>query len=368
MVKNQFDLIPWAQPEFWGNEQKYVDEALQSTWISGGHFLDRFENDFAKYCGKPFAISASNGTTAIHMAYLGLGIMPGDEIIVPGFAFMAGANIALQMNAKPVFAEVDPSSWCVTADAIEKCISPRTRLILPVHTYGNVCLMDDILALGKIKNILVVEDVAEAFTSRYKGKLAGTLAETATFSFQATKIITTGEGGMVITDNKNLYEKMGLYRSHGMLKTRYLHEVAGHNFRLTNMQAALGCAQMENLETIISQRKRVHITYKKHLEAIAGFKLQYFPPEIDPVLWALALKLDPAAFPQGRDEVMRSLKEYGIESRPGFYAASQMDLYGKQILPISEDIARWVISLPTYPSLQDEQIDFICKSLSMLRR
>lgn len=368
MMKNKTVSIPWAQPEFWGNEQKYVDEALQSTWISGGHFLDRFELDFAKYCGKPFAISASNGTTAIHMAYLGLGIKPGDEIIVPGFAFMAGANIALQMNAQPVFAEVDPNSWCVTAEAIEKCISPRTRLILPVHTYGNVCLMDDILELGKTKNIPVVEDVAEAFTSRYKDKLAGTLADMATYSFQATKIITTGEGGMVITDDKELFERMGLYRSHGMLKTRYLHEVAGHNFRLTNMQAALGCAQMEHLETIIANRKRVHVTYKKYLEPVEGIKLQYFPPEIDPVLWALALKLDPVAFPQGRDEVMRSLKEDGIESRPGFYAASQMELYGKQNLPISEDIARWVISLPTYPSLLDDQIDFICSRLNRLRR
>jgi perosamine synthetase len=360
--------IPWAQPEFWGNEQNYVTQALQSTWISGGHFLDRFEKEFAQYCGKPFAVSASNGTTAIHMAYLGLGIKPGDEVIVPGFSFLAGANIALLMNAIPVFADVDPNSWCVTAEAIEKCITPRTRLILPVHTYGNVCLMDDIISLGKMKNFAVVEDVAEAFTSRYKGKLAGTIAGTATFSFQATKIITTGEGGMVLTDDRELLDRMTLYRSHGMLKTRYLHEVPGHNFRLTNMQAALGCAQMEHLDEIISHRRRVHNAYKKALAGVEGIELQYFPPDVDPVLWALALRLEPSAFPKGRDNVMRSLKEIGIESRPGFYDANQVGLYGKQNIPVSEDIARQVISLPTYPSLKEEQIEYISTHLKHLRR
>lgn len=368
IIKSDDGFIPWAQPEFWGNEQKYVAEALQSTWISGGSFLDRFEKDFAEYCGKPYAISASNGTTAIHMAYLGFGIKPGDEIIVPGFAFMAAANMALLMQAVPVFAEVDPETWCVTAETIEKCITPETRLIVPVHTYGNVCLMDDILELGKQYKIPVLEDVAEAFTSRYKGKLAGTLADTATFSFQATKIITTGEGGMVTTGDKPLFDRMALYRSHGMLKTRYLHEVPGHNFRLTNMQAALGVAQMEHLEEIIAQRRRIHRTYKQFLENQPGLKLQFFPSDVQPVLWALALKLDPSAYPQGRDFVMNTLKEEGIESRPGFYSANQISIYGKQNLPICDDTARWVISLPTYPSLADWIIEDICSILIRLRR
>lgn len=361
--------IPWAQPDFWGLEERYLVEALHSTWISGGPFVGRFEREVAAFSGAPFAVSTSNGTTALHLVYLGMGLRPGEEVIVPGFCYLAAANIALQMGAKPVFAEVDPDTYCITAEAIEAAITPRTRLVVVVHTYGNVCEMGEILSLARGKGLPVLEDAAESFSSKYKGVQSGAIAGLGTYSFQATKTITTGEGGMVVTDDEQLARTMALYRSHGVTDRRYWHELPGHNFRLTNLQAALGCAQLERLESIIRERKRVHRTYAAALKDVTGLRLQAFRPEVDPVLWALALELDPDAYPQGRDKVIEQLAEEGIETRNGFYAASQLPIYPDCApLPICERLARNVISLPTFPSLNDQQIHHVSSKIAGLRK
>lgn len=363
-------FISWAKPDFWGNESKYITEALASTWISGGPFVEQFEKDFAHYSGIKHAVTASNGTTALHMAYLAFGLAPGDEVILPGFAFMGAANMVLYCGAKPVFADVDPVTWCLTTSEIEKCLSPRTKLIVPVHTYGNVCDMDSIMQLANDRGIAVIEDTAEAFASKYKGKLAGTHSLIGTYSFQATKTITTGEGGMVVTNDDELYDRMALYRSHGMRRKRYYwHDLVGHNFRLTNLQAALGVAQLEKLETIIRERKRVHVRYQDFLSALPGLRLQCYLPEVDGVLWAVALKLDPKAYPQGRDAVIAQLKEANIETRPGFVAPRFMEhLYTSPKLPVSEELSDQVLSLPTYPTLTDAQIELICQQLKRLKK
>jgi perosamine synthetase len=363
------DSIPWARPSLLGNEQQYVSQAIASTWISGGGFVDRFESEFAKYCGAGYAMTASNGTAALHMAFLALSVVPGDEVIVPGFAFMAAANVALHMGATPVFAEVDPTTWCMTADDVEEKISSRTKLIIPVHTYGNVCPMDEIMTLANSKSIAVVEDAAEAFASRYKNRLAGTQGALGTFSFHASKTITTGEGGMVVTEVPELRDRMYLFRNHGMLHTRYWHELPGHNFRLTNMQAALGCAQLEQIDQVISERKRVYASYQNYLLNVPGVTMQDFGADVEPVVWAMAVKLDPRAYPQGRDAVMNQLQDSHIDTRNGFYAASMLrHLYTCPRLPICEDISQHVISLPMYCGLGDREIQFICSQLDSLRR
>ncbi len=361
--------IPWAQPDFWGLEEQYLVEALHSTWISGGPFVNRLESELRTFSGSPFTLAVSNGTTAIHLAYLGLGLKPGDEVIVPGFCYLAAANIALQMGIKPVFAEVDPETYCVTAASIEAVLTPRTKLIVVVHTYGNVCEMDDIMSLSKSRGVFVLEDAAESFASKYNGRQSGAIAELGIYSFQATKTITTGEGGMVLTDNEELARKMALYRTHGVLGRRYWHELPGHNFRLTNLQAALGCAQLERLDSIIKERKRIHQTYKTEINDVGGLILQTFRPEVDPVLWAFAVELDPVAYPQGKDRVIEQLAAMGIETRNGFYAASQLPIYPDcQTLHISERLANNVISLPTFPTLTDEQINCIANKLIALKK
>lgn len=362
-------MIPWAKPTLWGNEQDYVVDALNSTWISGGSYVEKFEREFAKYTGSPFTLTSSNGTTALHMAFFALGLKPGDEVIVPGFGFLAAANLAMQFGAKPVFAEVDPDTWLITAVEIMKCLSPKTKIIVPIHTYGNVCEIDKIVEVAHNHEIAIVEDAAEAFASQYNGQQAGTFGTIGTFSFQATKTITTGEGGMTITENEEMNNYMALYRSHGMLRKKYYwHELPGHNFRLTNLQAALGCAQLEKLDHVIRERNRVYSHYKKYLSDCYGITPQYFSPDVEPVLWAMAIILDKRAYPQGRDEVMKQMTHLQIETRPGFYSPSFIDFYSCPELPISEEISEQVISLPTYPSLQNGEIEYICNSLISLQR
>ncbi len=361
--------IPWASPHYWGNEQRYVIDALQSSWISGGAYVERLEEDFAKFCDAPYAIAASNGTTALHMAYLAQNIGPGDEVIVPGFGFMAAANIALHVGAKPVFSEVDAGSWCMTAGDVEKCITPKTKAIVPIHTYGNVCDMTPIMEIANSKGLIVIEDAAEAIGSKYKGRMAGTIAPVGIYSFHATKTITTGEGGAAVTSSIELRDRMRLFRSHGMSTRRYWHEVAGHNFRLTNMQAAIGCAQLEQISRIAQERDRVYKTYTRLLGKIDGVKLQEYSTLVDPVVWAIAVSLDGLAFAQGRDVVIDQLKEIGIETRPGFYSANTMPhIYGEVTVPICERLSQQVISLPSSPTLTEEEIEYVCASLKACRR
>jgi perosamine synthetase len=339
-------------------------------WISGGPFVERFEREFAAFSGVRHALTAANGTAALHLAYLGIGIRQGDEVIVPGFAFMGAANVALHMGAKPVFADVDPTTWCITAAEIAKRLSPSTKVIMAVHTYGNVCEMDEIIQLARSRKVMVIEDAAESFACRYRSRLAGTIAPVGIYSFHATKTITTGEGGMVVTDDDAIADRVGLYRSHGMRRKRfYWHDVPGHNFRLTNLQAALGVAQLEQVKPIVRERRRVHQVYKRLLSGLPGVTLQQFPTSVDAVLWAIAMTLDPGAYPQGRDAVIQQMRESGIETRPGFVAARSMPhIYESPELPTAERLSDQVLSLPTFPTLTDENIATICAALGALRR
>jgi perosamine synthetase len=361
--------LPWARPDFWGRERRYVMDALDSTWISGGPYVDRLERELRGFHGSRHCLSASNGTTALHMAYLALGIGRGDEVVVPGFGFQAAANVAIHVGARPVFAEVDPATWCMTAETLERVLSKRTRLVVPVHTYGNLCAMDGIVDLARRRRFAVVEDAAESFGSRWRGRLCGTFGAIGTLSFQATKTISTGEGGAVLTDDQELHDRMWLYRNHGMKQRRYWHEVAGHNFRLTNLQAALGCAQFERLPRIAVARRRMDRLYRRHLSACTGVVQQLFPPEVDAVVWAIAVRLDPQAYPQGRDAVMKQMLAAGIETRPGFFCPSAMThLYRTPRLPVCEGLSQQIISLPSIPTMAAGDIARVCATLAGLRR
>jgi perosamine synthetase len=369
MTVHMRNTIPWAEPTLWGREEEYAVDALRSTWISGGPYVDRLEADFARYADAKHVLAVANGTAALHLAYLGAGIGVGDEIIVPGFAFMAAANMARMVGATPVFADIDPETWCVTAEAVAPLVTQRTRAIVPVHTYGNVCALESLLALGEEQGVLVIEDAAESIGSRWRGCMSGTIAPMGVYSFHATKTITTGEGGAVTTHDDVLAQRMRLYRSHGMARTRYLHEVAGHNFRLTNLQAAIGCAQLEQIERIVDRRGQVWATYRQRLQTMPGIAMQVIEPDVDPVMWAVGVRLSLDCFPQGRDAVMAQMTALGIETRPGFYPASAMpNLYGPQHLPVSEALAASILVLPSSPSLDDARIHRICDALASLAR
>lgn len=314
-----------------------------------------------------YALTAANGTAALHMALLALGVTRGDEVVVPAYGFLAAANVILQLGARPVFADVDPDTWCVTAETLEPRLGDRTSAVVVIHTYGNVCLMDDIVELARDRGVTVIEDAAEAFASRIGNRWAGTIAEIGTYSFQATKTISTGEGGMVVTNSSELHDRMVLYRNHGMSKTRYWHEVPGHNFRLTNLQAALGCAQLTHLERIITERKRVYGSYSARLNDVDGLSLQQFPDSVDPVPWSTAVVLDPRFYQRDRGDIMTTMSAAGIETRPGFYAPNQQPLYDCPPMPISDDLSARILSLPTFPALSDDDIDRVASALIALR-
>jgi perosamine synthetase len=355
--------IPWARPVLGGNEERYVVEALRSSWISGGAFVDRLETLASQILKVSYPLTCSNGTSALHLAFLGLGLKADDEVILPGFGFLAAANIALQIGLQPIFAEVDPDTWCVTAESIEKVITKKTRCFVVTHTYATMCDMEPIMAMARSYGIDVVEDCAESLGSELNGQPCGTFGSIGTFSFQATKTITTGEGGMVTTTLPDLYEKMSLYRNHGMNKIRYWHEVPGNNFRLTNLQAAVGCAQFEKLEEFSIQRKEIWSFYNDYFQNIVGLKMQQVNAGIVSLPWVVGVKLDPEHWKCSRDDVMTRMGQVGVETRPGFYPPSKMKMYNCGPLPLSEALAESVITLPTFPGLTLSELEFICQSL-----
>lgn len=363
------ELIPWAKPHFGGKEKDYLLRALDSTWISGGEFVDKFEADFARLIGKEFSVSTSNGTTALHLALMAVGVGAGDEVIVPGLTFVAPANMVLQTGAKPVFADIDKDTWCIDCSSVEKCLSRKTKAIIAVHVYGNVCDMDRIKEISSSNNLTIIEDVAEAAFSKYKRRFAGSIGDLGCFSFQATKTITMGEGGIVLTDNPEFNEKMRILRDHGMRPgKRYWHDRIGYNYRLTNLQASLGCAQLEMLESIIKEKQRVYMEYHNRLSNVQGIKMQHIPDYVSPVMWTVAIQIDPDYFIGDRDYIMKRLLDSNIETRPGFYPFSVMPIYNCPKLPVAEEVSRNIISLPSFISIKNSEIEYICHKLLDLMR
>ena len=364
-------MIPWARPNYHGYEKKYVNQVLKSTWLGDGIFIKNFEKIFSKYINSKSAISVSNGTIAIHLVYLAMGLKKGDEVIVPGFGYLAAANVALQMGIKPVFADVDLETFCVTAKNIEKKITNKTKLIVVIHTYGNVCELDPIIKIAKSKKITVLEDSAESLGSKYKGKQSGGVADIGTYSFHATKTITTGEGGMIVTNkNKEFTERLRAFRDHGVKVTRYFHHLPGHNFRLTNIQAAIGYAQMENFSKIDTERRRVYRYYSKLFKNVDGIRPQIFSSQIDPVVWTFAIVLDPEVFIH-RDKIIKKMKDQGIETRNGFYSPCRLPIYKKyktSHLKNSNKLSKNIICLPFFTSLKEKEMDYIVKTLLRFKR
>lgn len=355
-------MIPWFKPQYWGNEKLYVMDALDSSWISGGEYIRKFESSFAAELGSENAITVSNGTTALYLALLTLNIGPGDEVIIPGYTFAAPANMVIATGAKPVFVDVEEQTWLLNPALIEAKITKRTKAIIPVHIYGNVCDMNAINDIAKKYDLIVIEDVAEAAFSKQNNHYAGTLGDVGCFSFQATKTLTMGEGGAVIFSAPDDDKRARVIRSHGMTAEKpYWHIEVGHNFRLTNMQAAFGFAQLEKLNDIIYHKKRVYQRYKDKLSHLNGISMQQFTANTEPVIWAVAVVIDSEILRISRDNIRALLSANGIETRAGFYSFDEMPLYSSDPLPVSKAISQNLISLPSYPGLRNEQIDEICE-------
>lgn len=363
--------IRWAAPALSGNEARYVQEAITSTWISGGAFLDRLESDFARFSGARHALAVANGTAALHVAYLAAGIGPGDEVIVPALTFAACAAMVVACGATPRFVDSDADTLGMSASATGAAITARTKAIVPAHLFGNVCDLGPLLDIARDTGAAVVEDAAEAVGARYDGRQAGTLGTLGCFSFQAAKTLTMGEGGMVVTDDDALAERVGLLRNHGFRPgTHYWHDIVGFNYRLTNVQAAIGCAQLERVDAILAARKRIDLRYRDNLGRIPGVRIPATPARGERALWVQAVILDPTHFPQGRDAVRTALAAVGIETRPMFNPIYRLPPYERfgAACPVAESISTWGLSLPVHEELSDADVDRVCDALAVLAR
>jgi perosamine synthetase len=343
-----------------GNEKKYVNECLDSTWISSkGKFIKLFEDAFAGYIGVKYAASVSNGTVAIHDALLALGIKAGDEVIVPTFTYIASVNPIAYTGATPVFVDSLRDTWQVDPEDIERKITEKTRAIMVVHLYGHPCDMNKILAIAKKHNLFLIEDCAEAFGSKYKNQQVGTFGDISAFSFFGNKTITTGEGGMVTTNDKTLYERAVHFKGQGLVKYReYWHDTIGYNYRMTNICAAIGLAQLEKANEIITKKRQIASLYKKYL---AGYPLEIHKesPGVFHTYWMFCIIVEN---PDMRDSLREFLMQQGIETRPTFYPVHSMPMYAHNFyrLPVAEDISWRGINLPSYPGLSENDIKEIC--------
>jgi perosamine synthetase len=363
--------IPLALPDLAGNEEAYVVEAVRSGWISAkGPFVRRFEDAFAARTASAHALAVCNGTSALHLALLGLGIGAGDEVLVPSLSFVATANAVRYTGAEPVFVDVDPATWCLDPTEIGRHATARTRAVIPVHLYGHVADMDAINIAAKAHSLFVVEDAAEAFGATYKGRPAGGHGDAAIFSFYGNKILTAGEGGAVTTSDPQLHERMTLLRGQGVdSDRRYFFPIVGYNFRPTNLGCALLCAQLERADAMLAARRRVYAAYAARLVGLPGLHLQPVHRDVMLAPWLFSVTIDEAVFGRSRDRLIADLDAAGIETRPFFIPIHGLPPYAEAssrrgtALPHTDRIAASGLNLPTYTALAEPEIARICDAL-----
>lgn len=360
--------IPVAAPVLDGREMEYVAECLTTSWISStGRFITDFEAAFADFCGVKHALATNNGTTALHLALVALGLRPGDEVIVPDLTYIASANAVTYCGAKPVFVDNDPRTFNMDPEAIERAITPRTRGIMPVHLYGHPADMDPIAAIAERHGLWVLEDAAEAAGARYRGRRTGGLGAAATFSFFGNKIITTGEGGAVTTDDDALAARMRQLRNQGGdPDRRYWFPVVGFNYRMTNIQAAIGLAQMERVDGHLEARRRVAGWYDAKLAPLADrIHLPFTADWAEHVFWMYTVQLREGDAAR-RDAVMAAMDAQGVETRPVFYPMHQMPPYAGAAVDTPNAVACGArgINLPTHGRLTDADVDRVAAALT----
>lgn len=359
-------LIPVAEPVIGKEEERLVLDGLRSGWVSSiGKYIQKFEKEFAIFCNTKYAITVSNGTSALHLSLLASGIGPGDEVIVPSFTFVATANAVTYTGAKPIFVDSEEETWNIDHEKIKEKINRNTRAIIPVHIYGHPANMGPILSIARKYNLLVIEDAAEAHGALYKEKKVGSFGDSACFSFFGNKIITTGEGGMITTNNKSLADKIRILRDHGASRRRrYYNPHLGFNYRMTNLQAALGLAQLRKVGKIIEKKRKIAKLYRQGLRQLVPEI--HLHPEADwakNVFWMYSI-LVPKVGRKNRDFLSRELKKKGIDSRPFFFPIHRLPRYKtKEHLPVADFLASSGLNLPSSVNLQDEQIKSICDTI-----
>ncbi len=365
------DRIPVCEPFLSGNELKYVTDAVSTGWISSsGDYVNKFENAFAEYCDSKYGIAVCNGTVAIHLALVALGIGKGDEVIIPSFTMIATAFAVCYTGAMPVFVDADKETWNIDVDLIEEKISSKTKAIIPVHIFGNPCNMDKIQQLAKKYNLFIIEDAAEAHGAEFNGKKVGSFSDIASFSFFANKNITTGEGGMCVTANEEFAEKCRYYKNvcfpvEG--PRNYMHDDIGFNYRMSNIHAAIGLAQTEKADEYKEMRIHNGSLYKRYLEECKGVTFQVDQQNAVNVHWMNAVVINPEEYGHNRDELMQYLKDNGVDTRLLFVSMARQKALKKYSCdcngqyPITDWLSENGFYLPSASNLKEEHIKRICE-------
>jgi perosamine synthetase len=360
---------PICEPWLGAKERRLLKECVTTGWVSSqGKFVGDFERAFAGFCGVKHGVATANGTAALHLALACLDIGPGDEVIVPTLSFIATANPVTYCGAKPVFVDSLSDTWNLSPAAVEKAITRHTRAIIAVHLYGHPAHMDELMTIADRHGLHVIEDACEAHGGEYRGAKVGSLGTIACFSFYGNKIITTGEGGMVVTKDRAIADKARLLRDHGMSRKRkYWHAHLGFNYRMTNLQAALGVAQMERIERVINLKRRHARVYTSLLKHVPGITVPREAPWARHVYWLYTVLVEDR-FKLSRNQLMEALAGRGIETRPTFYPITRMPPYrnGNGRFSVAENVARKGLSLPSSALLKEARIREICAAIRKL--
>jgi perosamine synthetase len=356
--------IPVYQPSITNLEKQYVNDCLDSSWISSkGKYVNLFENSFATKTGVKYATSVCNGTVALHLALLALGIGPGDEVIVPTFTYIASVNTIVYCGATPIFVDCLEDTWQVDPEDVAEKITSKTKAIMIVHLYGQSCDMDAICKIVKDNDIFLVEDCAEGFGTRYKGRHVGSFGDISTYSFFGNKTITAGEGGMVVTNNETLYRRAVHLKGQGLAEHRqYWHDVVGYNYRMTNIACAIGQAQLERSDELLLKKRNIADYYHNAFEG-TPIKTHKEQPNTTHSYWMNSIILE--CNQEQRDEFRNYLSSKGIDTRPLFYPVHTMPMYSfrYQSHKVSEDISRRGFNIPSYPDLSFEQLEYIANNI-----
>ena len=360
-------FIPISKPSIGAREKQLVLDALDSGWVSSiGRYIDEFETNFARYCRTEYALAVSNGTTGLHLALAALDLQPGDEVIVPDLTFVATANAVAYTGATPVLADIEADTLCIDPASVKSLISKRTKAIIPVHLYGHPADMDALTEIGEAHGVVIIEDAAEAHGAEYKGRRVGGLGKCGVFSFYGNKIITTGEGGMLTTNDRKFYERARRLRDHAMSpERRYFHEERGFNYRITNLQAALGVAQLERIDDFLGRRTEIMDWYNAGIATTENVRLNRVMNWAKSAFWMVCLEVD-WLDETCQNAFMQSLRERGIDSRPYFHTLSSMPMYEQVSLPVAARKSRTGLNLPSFFDLTQKDVGRICDVVNEL--
>ena len=372
---SELKTIPLSNPDITHKEIEVINRVLATPFLSIGPEIKKFEEMVANYIGVKYAVAVNSGTSGLHLCVRSLGIKDGDEVITTPFSFIASSNCILFERAKPIFVDIDEKTLNIDVSKIEEKITSRTKAILPVHVFGQPCEMDKIMEIAKKYNLAIIEDACEAIGAEYKGRKAGTFGDAGVFAFYPNKQITTAEGGMIVTNNEKIAKLCQSMRNQGRDEdsSELSHKMIGFNYRMIEMSAALGVAQMERIEEILKKRQRVADIYNKKLVNVEGIKIPYILPDVKISWFVYVIKLDENIFSKTeRDVVMRKLREKGINCRSYFppihLESFYIDMFGykKGSFPITEKVTDLTIALPFYNNITEKQVEYICESLETI--